>query len=117
MPSQTIYYNVEDVSIPAGARTTTASTAATRCGAAHTVRGFVNVTAVGGTTPSMTLTLETSTDGLAGWSAVGAFAAKTAVSNERKVFVGLDNYIRWTWTISGTTPSLTFSCAASMVGG
>lgn len=115
MVSQYIYVDTEDVSLPSAVRTTTSQAAGVLTGAGHTVRAFLDVTAASGTAPSMTLTLETSHDGTT-WSAVASFAAKTAVSSERKVFVGLNKHIRWAWTISGTTPSFTFSCAADLVG-
>lgn len=74
----------------------------------QTLRLTLDVTAASGTTPSLTVTLQTSSDG-ATWVAVAAFAAATTVGTQRKAFSGLDRYARCVWTISGTTPSLTFS--------
>ncbi len=116
MVAQNIFVHTEDMSLPSAARTASGSDSAQYVGGGHTVRAFVDVTAASGTTPSMTLTLETSNDGSTGWQTVASFAAKTAVSSERKVFIGLDKFVRWTWAITGTTPSLTFSCSAQLVG-
>lgn len=115
MVSANVFVDTEDVSLPSAVRTTSGQAAGVLTGAGHTVRAFLDVTAASGTAPSMTLTLETSHDGTT-WSAVAAFTAKTAVSTERKVFVGLNKHIRWSWAITGTGPSLTFSCTADLVG-
>lgn len=64
-------------------------------------------TAVSGTTPSMTVAIETSADGTT-WRAVASFTAQTATASERKSFTGLDRFVRAAVTISGTTPSFTF---------
>lgn len=83
-------------------------------GTAHTLRLTLNVTAASGTSPSLTVNVQTSEDG-ATWSAVASFAAATATGTQRKVFTGLDRYFRATWTISGTTPSFTFSVSGEAV--
>lgn len=76
----------------------------------NTARLTLNATAVSGTTPSVTVTVETSADGSTGWTSVGAFAAVTAVSSQRKVFTGLDRFIRLNATaVTGTTPSVTYT--------
>lgn len=110
------YVHTEDASLASAVRTATGQSTAIEAGSGHTVRAFLDVTAVSGTAPSMTLSLETSHDGSTGWRNVGSFAAKTAVSTERKAFSGLDKFHRWSWTISGTTPSFTFSAASDAVG-
>lgn len=117
MPSPFIYTNTESVSIASAARTASGTGPATRVGAAHTVRAFLNVTAATGTSPSLTLTVETSFDGATGWVSVGSFTAATGVTSERKQFSALGAFVRFSWTITGTTPSITFSCVADLVGG
>lgn len=116
MPATGTFVYSEDVSVSAAARTATGSTSAVRVGGLHTVRAFLDVTAVSGTTPTMTVTLETSHDSATGWQPVASFAARTAVGAERKAFGPLNEFIRWTWTVGGTAPSFTFSCSARMVG-
>ncbi|MDP8971208.1 MAG: hypothetical protein M3N52_12085 [Actinomycetota bacterium] len=71
-----------------------------------TLRLTLTAANVGGTTPSITITLETSADGVAGWSAVGAFAAVTADGTQRKIFAGLDRFVRLNaTTVTGTAPT------------
>jgi hypothetical protein len=54
-------------------------------------------------------TIDTSPDNST-WTAIAAFAAQTTTtSGVRKQFSGVDQYIRASWTITGTTPSFTFA--------
>ncbi len=73
-----------------------------------TLRLTLNVTAVSGTTPSMTVNVQTSQDGST-WSTVASFAAAATTGTQRKVFNGVDRYTRATTSITGTTPSFTFA--------
>lgn len=67
------------------------------------------ITAVSGTTPSLTVSIDTSPDNST-WTAIAAYAAQTTTTaGVRKLFTGVDQYIRASWTISGTTPSFTFA--------
>ena len=70
-------------------------------------------TAASGTTPTMTVAIETSKDGsgtgLGAWRNVASFAQLTAAGSERKSFAGLDRFVRAVATIGGTTPSFTYS--------
>lgn len=92
----------------AGAITGAGSTPAFDTEDASTVVGTVNVTAVSGTTPSLTVNLQTSFDGGSTWVTVGSFAAKTAAASETKAFTGIGDLCRFQWAApSGTTPSLT----------
>jgi hypothetical protein len=81
-------------------------------------RGAVDVTAASGTTPSLTVNIQTSFDNgvTDAWRTVASFAAVTTVSTTaREVFAGLDRWVRATWTVSGTTPSITFGVAGEIV--
>jgi hypothetical protein len=74
----------------------------------------LNLTAasIGGTSPSITVTVETSADGSTGWTSVGAFTAVTANGTQRKVLAGLDRFVRLNATAvtgAGATASLTVS--------
>lgn len=71
----------------------------------------VNVTAVSGTTPSCTFSVEWSFDGTNFGAGEGpaTFAAITAAKNTSQVFPVRAPYYRLVWTISGTTPSFTFA--------
>ena len=70
---------------------------------------FLDVTAASGTTPSMTVSIETREGAADTPATVASFAAKTGVASERKRFTGLSKECRYVATISGTTPSFTFA--------
>lgn len=73
---------------------------------------LVNVTAVSGTTPSCTFSIEWSHDNVT-FATVDttpdAFAALTATGVRVKTFDAKGEYFRLVYTISGTTPSFTFA--------
>ncbi len=75
----------------------------------NTLDLFLNVTAASGTTPSMTVSIETREGAADTPAAAGSFAAKTGVASERKRFAGLGKECRYVGTIAGTTPSFTFA--------
>lgn len=91
------------------------NTGSIEVGARHTLRLTLAVTAATGTTPSLTVNVQTSPDNSA-WYTVGSFSAKTAVSSEGKAFSGLDKYVRLQWAApSGTTPSFSFTVTGELV--
>lgn len=75
----------------------------------NTLRVQSVVTAVSGTSPSVTVQLQTSHDG-ATWASLGsAFTAQTAANDSGvKLFSPIDRFVRANYTVTGTTPSLTF---------
>ncbi len=83
----------------------------------------VNVTAVGGTTPSLQVFIDASCDGGATWTQIAAGTAITAVGNQMFSVgigsannAGLGNQIRARYTLTGTTPSATFGVQAVAKG-
>lgn len=96
------------------ARTATGTGSPVFTGEADTARLTLSVTAASGTTPSATVAVQTSVDAST-WATVGSFTAATGVTSERKVFSGLDRYVRASWTITGTTPSLTFALSGELI--
>lgn len=79
---------------------------------------LVDVTAVSGTSPSNTFSIEWSNDGST-WATsdpADSFTAITAASKKVKVFQAKGLYARLAWTITGTTPSFTFSASATVTG-
>ncbi len=70
----------------------------------------LNVTAVTGTSPTMTVSFQTSDDN-ADWYNLGdAFAGVTAVAKQNALrLTNVGRYLRAVWTIGGTTPSFTFT--------
>lgn len=94
-----------------------ARTATGTSGALDAPEGFdlclsVAVTAVSGTTPTLDLTVEWSSDGGTTWYVADtsdAFTQFTAAANRVKRFTVKGSEYRLRWTIGGTTPSFTFS--------
>lgn len=100
--------------IAPGTRTAAGSEGARVAGSNDTARLTLNVTAASGTSPTLTVTVEHSADGST-WTTLGSFTAATAVGTQRKVFSGLDQYVRGSWTTGGTTPSFTFSVSGALL--
>lgn len=77
---------------------------------ASTANGFVahlHITAVSGTTPSLTAVVQHSTNNST-WATLGSFTAANAVGSQVITGTGTVNrYVRVSWTVSGTTPSFT----------
>ncbi len=81
-------------------------------------RGQSIVTAVSGTSPSIAVSIDVSYDGgvTDAWRSAGTFTAQTAAgSSAHKSFPGLDRFVRASWTVSGTTPSVTFGVLGEVV--
>ena len=108
-----------DVTVLAsGALTTTGTSSAIDVGGAGTLRAQVQVSAVSGTTPSVTVTIQTSHDAgvTDAWRTAGAaFSAITTVSNSPWQAMVVDRYVRVSYTVSGTTPSLTTAVVGEAV--
>lgn len=83
------------------------------------IRLNLDVTVVTGTTPSMTLTVHgvyTRSDDTKIYILLDTFGAKTAASQESRIIQACPRIIRVTWTITGTTPSFTFSVTGNRKG-
>lgn len=75
---------------------------------------LVDTTAVSGTTPSMTVSVQWSNDG-ASWATADpadTLTAVTATGTVVKSFTTRAAFARASWAITGTTPSFTFSISA-----
>lgn len=104
-----MWADTDEVSILASAaRTASGSGSAIEVGDRGTLRLDLAVTAAAGTTPTLDVTVETSSNATT-WRSLGTFSQKTAVSSERKSFPGCDRFARVTFSIAGTTPSFTCS--------
>jgi hypothetical protein len=103
--------------VPSAARTTSGNsgTASVQVPAnVDTVSVLANVTAASGTTPSLVLSVQWSNDGTT-WATADppdTFTAITAAGVVVKAFPVRAAVIRLAWTITGTTPSFTFSADA-----
>lgn len=100
--------------LASAARTVTGQSGAFAVGDGETVSVLVDVTAVSGTSPSLTVNVEWSNDG-ANWfvaDPADAFTAVTAADKKAKSFSVKGLMARLNYTISGTTPSFTFAAHA-----
>jgi hypothetical protein len=72
------------------------ATESVETGRATTARLSLNVSAVDGTNPSLTVNIQTSRNNST-WVTVGSFAAATGTGTEHKTFGPLDRYMRAQW--------------------
>lgn len=82
------------------------------------VNVIVSTSAVSGTSPSCTFTVEWSNDGTT-WAqgdTADSFTAITGNVNRVKDFSAKGVYCRLVWTITGTTPSFTIAASVSQRG-
>jgi hypothetical protein len=109
--------NSLDTILSSGARTTSGNSGVIEgFGFAKDLRLQLNVSAVGGTTPNLTVTVEDTLDGVT-FNTIGSFAAKTAVAREViNVTAPFASRLRISWVITGTTPSFTFDVIANARG-
>jgi len=104
--------------VPSAARTTSGNSGALRLDpSADNVNVAVFVTAVGGT-PNLVLSVEWSNDGttFAAADVADAMTAITTAVNRVKSFPIKGLFVRLVWTITGTTPSFTFSVDVGSAG-
>lgn len=105
----------DDVTLAASeARTASGSGSSVELGDRGTLRLLLDVTAASGTLPSLQVDVQTSYDATT-WRTLGGFTALAATGSQRASFPGADRFVRATWTVSGTTPSFTFSVAGEAV--
>jgi hypothetical protein len=80
---------------------------------------FLDVSAISGTTPSLTVFIEGLDPGSGKWQQIVVFPAQTALSAGSLAPLTADplyyQQIRCRWTLTGTTPSATFSCGTIML--
>ncbi|HMF59896.1 MAG TPA: hypothetical protein VK595_05975 [Vicinamibacterales bacterium] len=99
-----------EIVVPSAARATNSNTSALG-GWSRSSSGAVSkldCTAASGT-PTLTVFIEDSPDGTA-WTVRDTYPAKTGISNETRALpANMDNFQRVRWTITGGTPSITFS--------
>ena len=117
-----VYDTALDVVIPSAAFTATTSATFNTRGAVRGLVVEVRVTAVSGTTPSMTVTLEDTFDDGANWNLVSNVgsaitAAGTTILRLNAVATPTTNNLRVNCAITGTTPSFTFSVKVQQIRG
>jgi hypothetical protein len=100
-----------------GAVTSTSQSGLFDIGTGDDLAVMLDVTAVSGTTPNMTVSVQWSNDGSTWFTADPAdtFTALTAAGKVTKLFTIKGLYARLSYAITGTTPSFTFA-AYSIIG-
>lgn len=101
--------------VPSAARTTNGNSNAVAIPAnVDTVAFLINCTVSSGTTPNMAIAVQWSNDGItwAGADTADAFTALTTTGVVVKAFTVKASQARLAWTITGTTPSFTFTADA-----
>jgi hypothetical protein len=93
----------------AGALTASANSSKVNSGGYGTVKAFLNITTVTGTSPTLDVKFQDSYDGT-NWVDVasGAFAQKTAANSSSLVLSNVGPYLRAVQTVGGTSPNFTF---------
>jgi hypothetical protein len=102
--------------VPSAARTTSGNSGPLALADTSVLDLEVAVTAVSGTTPSMTLSVTWSDDGTSFGAPDGGgdtFTAITAAGTVVKQVQVKGLYVQIAWAITGTTPSFTFSVLAA----
>ncbi len=100
----------EEIVVASAARTATGEQLLSGFGGADTLRVQLNTTAVSGTSPSMTVTVEDTLDGT-NYNVIDTFTAVTATNRQVRDLVPPKVWadrIKVRWAITGTTPSFTF---------
>jgi hypothetical protein len=102
--------------LASAARTTSTASTAFDTTNIDSVNGTLIITATTGTDETLDVILQTSPDGGTTWQTVGAFAQQTATTaGVPKIFAGLGDSSRWSWTIGGTgSPGFTFSISSTV---
>jgi hypothetical protein len=95
--------------------TATGNSTGVHQGRRGTGRFSLVVASIGGTSPSYTVTVQTSHDN-ATWNTAASFTAVTANGTSYTAAASaIDEYIRFSWTVSGTTPTAVLTISAFMV--
>jgi hypothetical protein len=95
--------------VASAARTATGTGSSFDTSGVDSINATLVISAASGTTPTMTLNLETTADGT-NYYVAGSFPQQTTTNaGISRVFGDLGTLSRWAWTIGGTTPSFTFA--------
>lgn len=102
--------------LASSARTASTTSDTVEVGDKGTLRLDLDITAVSGTAPQMHVQIETrKAYGSGTWRVVDAFEIASAVSSQRRAMGGCDRFVRAVCTLSGTSPSFTFSLTGEAV--
>lgn len=106
----------EKFNLPSTVITATGVSTGVDVGPAGVLRSLnLTASAVGGTTPSCTVTVQTSPDNSTWTSLANPYTAITANGSQSKTWTPLDRYIRLSWVVTGTTPTITLVGSGDLV--
>lgn len=99
-----------DEVVPSAARTASGNSGVLRgWGVASKLRVQLNVTAAGGTSPTLDVVVEDTLDGT-NFNTIGTFTQRTAAGRQVIDITGLfTDQLQVRWTVGGTSPSFTFT--------
>lgn len=110
------FYEADDVTLLASAaRTTSVTSDAYEVGDRGTARLTLAITAASGTAPRLHVQIETCDTAGGTYRVVDAFPIQSATATVTRSMSGLDRFVRAVCTISGGTPSFTFSLTGEAV--
>lgn len=94
--------------------TATQTSSKVNAGTYNTVKAYLNITAVSGTTPTLVVKFQDSPDGTI-WVDIpsGAFSSQTAAATLSLAIANVGPFVRAVQTITGTTPSFTYDLKVS----
>ncbi len=94
------------------AETSSGSTAALDIGSRNALQVTLDVEVI---TPDtrISVKVETSTTGTGGWKSLGSLPALSTTTFCEDTFGSVKRFVRFSWTIEGTTPSVTFALTGS----
>lgn len=115
-PRQGQFYEADDVTLLAsGTRTTSTTSDAYEVGDRGTLRLTLAITAASGTAPRLHVQIETCETSSGTWRVVDAFPLQSGTGTLTRSMSGLDRYVRAVCTLSGSSPSFTFSLTGEAV--
>lgn len=97
------------------AQTSNATGAAVDIGVNTTLDATLNCTAVSGTSPNLTVYIDTSADGFSNWTQVGEFPSLVDIGAQARTITSCKRFVRTRWQLTGTSPSFTFGVTANAI--
>lgn len=106
----------ETFKLPSTVITASGNSTGVDVGPAGVLRSLnLTASAVGGTTPSCTVTVQTSPDNSTWTPMASSYTAITANGSQSKSWTPLDRYVRLAWVVTGTTPTITLVGTGDLV--
>jgi len=95
-----------------GAETVSGVSSVIDLGARNALRVTLEASVFTGTNPKITVKVESSPSGTAGWKTIGTMPALSVETFCEETLGSVLRFVRFSWTVEGTTPSVMFSLTA-----